>query len=440
MGRKRQKRVLDVYIGNSRVGQLIRIPNGTVSFRYDLEWLSSNLAFSISLSMPLSDRVWSGGNALHYFDGLLPDSHAMRQKIATQKQAESTDTFDLLGVIGRDCVGALRFLPEGHDPGNLTKMSYRPVNENEIIARLASLHNNPLALQLDEDEFRISIAGIQEKTAFLWVDNQWQLPLGSTPTSHIFKPAIKESPTGADFSDSPWNEWLCLTLCRTFGLETAKAYVHHFEDKPVIVVERFDRVWRQNVLYRLPQEDICQALGFPPNQKYQSDGGPGMNEIFKLLNSTIAPYEDRRTFLKSQILFWILAAIDGHAKNFSIFLAPAGYRLAPLYDVMSVAPYPEFPIQKTKMAMSFGDKKYYRLSQIQPRHFRQSGKNAGMHAQDTDDILSELIERKDKAVAEAEALAVKAGVPDSTSELIFDGLMKRFAIIEADHIRPCTND
>ncbi len=440
MGRKRQKRVLDVYIGKSRIGQLIRMPNGVVSFRYDLEWLSSDSAFPISLSMPLTDRLWSGGRARHYFDGLLPDSLAMRQKIATQKQAESTDTFDLLSVIGRDCVGALRFLPEGHDPGNLTKMSYRPVNEGEISARLSSLHSTPLGLDLDEDDFRISIAGIQEKTAFLWDGNQWQLPLGSTPTSHIFKPAIKESPTGADFSDTPWNEWLCLTLCRTFGLEAAKANVHHFEDKPVIVVERFDRVWQQNVLYRLPQEDLCQALGYLPNQKYQSDGGPGMKDIFKLLNSTIAPYDDRRTFLKSQILFWLLAAIDGHAKNFSIFLSPAGYRLTPLYDVMSVAPYPEFPIQKTKLAMSFGNKNYYRLSQIQPRHFRQTGKNVGMHAQDTDEILSELIERKDKAVAEAEALATDTGVPESTSEPIFDGLMKRFAIIEADRIRQSTND
>ena len=228
---------------------------------------------------------------------------------------------------------------------------------------------------------------MQEKAAFLWVYDHWQLPLVATPTSHIFEPAIKESPTGADFSDSPWNEWLCLTLCRAFRLEAAKANVHHFDDKPVIVVERFDRVRREDALYRLPQEDICQAFGFPPNQKYQSDGGPSMKEIFELLDSTIAPY-------------------------------------------------PEFPIQNTKMAMSFGNKRYYRLSQIHPRNFRQTGKNAGMHAQDTDDILSELIDRKDKALAETEALAVKTGVPNSTSESIFDGLMKRFAIIEADRIRP----
>jgi serine/threonine protein kinase HipA of HipAB toxin-antitoxin module len=74
--------------------------------------------------------------------------------------------------------------------------------------------NQPLGLYADEDDFRISIAGVQEKTAFLHIDNQWQVPLGPTPTSHIFKPAMKVGPDGADFSDTPWNEWRCLALCR----------------------------------------------------------------------------------------------------------------------------------------------------------------------------------------------------------------------------------
>ncbi len=120
---------------------------------------------------------------------------------------------------------------------------------------------------------------MQEKTAFLRIDNQWQLPLGPTPTSHIFKPAMKIGPNGADFSDTPWNEWLCLALCRALGLETANAEVLMFDDKPVIAVERFDRLWRDDVLYRLPQEDMCQALGVPPMRKYQSDGGPGIVDI-----------------------------------------------------------------------------------------------------------------------------------------------------------------
>jgi serine/threonine-protein kinase HipA len=251
VGRKRQGRILNVYVGSSKVGQYARAPSSAASFRYDPDWLSSDRAFPISVSMPLSDRVWSGEAAASYFDGLLPDDRTVREKIAAREQAESAGIFDLLAVIGRDCVGALRFVPEGLHPGDPREMEYRPLTDAEIAARLVALATNPL---------------------------------GPTPTSHIFKPAMKEGPDGADFSDTPWNEWLCLVLCRALGLETANAEVRLFDDKPVIVVERFDRTWQECVLYRLPQEDLCQALGVPLMQKYQSNGGPGIVGVLGLLN------------------------------------------------------------------------------------------------------------------------------------------------------------
>ena len=429
MGRKRQGRVLDVYVGSSKVGQYSRMPSSATSFRYASDWLSSNRAFPISLSMPLSDRIWSGEGATSYFDGLLPDDRTVREKIAAREQAESAGIFDLLAVIGRDCVGALRFVPEGSDPGDPTRMEYRPVADDEIAARLAALGTNPLGLYAEEDDFRISIAGVQEKTAFIQVNNQWQLPLGPTPTSHIFKPAMKVGPDGADFSNTPWNEWLCLVLCRALGLETANAEVRMYDGKPVIVVERFDRTWQEGVLYRLPQEDICQALGVPPLRKYQSDGGPGIVEVLEFLNGAAAPHEDRLTFMKAQIVFWLLAAIDGHAKNFSISLSPGGFRLTPLYDVMSAAPYSEFPAQKIKLAMSLGDKGYYRLSQIQLRHFFQTGQKAGLHEQDMENIFSDLAARMEGAIVEAAALAADANMPESTSGPILIGVSKRAGMI-----------
>ena len=429
MGRKRQGRVLDVYVGSSKVGRYSREPSSATSFRYDPDWLSSEKAFPISLSMPLSDRVWSGEGATSYFDGLLPDDRTVREKIAAREHADSAGIFDLLAVIGRDCVGALRFVPEGLDPGDPTKMDYRPVTDDEIAARIASLGTTPLGVHVDEDDFRISIAGVQEKTAFLRVDNQWQLPLGPTPTSHIFKPAMKAGPAGADFSDTPWNEWLCLVLCRALGLEAANAEVLIFDDKPVIAIERFDRAWQDGVLYRLPQEDICQALGVPPVRKYQSDGGPGIVDVLDFLNGAIVPYEDRLAFMKAQIVFWLLAAIDGHAKNFSIFLTPGGYRLTPLYDVMSAAPYPEFPVQKIKLAMAIGDKGYYRLNQIQLRYFYQTGQKAGLREQDMDNIFSDVAARMNDAIAEAAALVANAGMLESSSSPILDGVNKRAGMI-----------
>ena len=429
MGRKRKGRALDVYVGSSKVGLYSRAADGSTSFRYDASWLASARAFPVSLSMPLSDRPWSGNNVISFFEGLLPDDPTIRDKIATREHAESAGTFDLLAAIGRDCVGALRFVPERLDPGDPAKMSSRPISDNEIAARIAALGVSPLGMESDDQEFRISIAGVQEKTAFLKVDGKWHLPLGPTPTSHIFKPALKEGPNGADFSDTPWNEWLCLELCRELGLETASAEVLFFDDKPVLVVERFDRVWQEGVIYRLPQEDICQALGVPPTRKYQNDGGPGIVDVLEFLNGAASPHEDRLRLMSAQVVFWLLAAIDGHAKNFSIFLTPGGYKLTPLYDVMSAAPYPEFSPHKIKLAMAIGENRHYRLKEIQQRHFHQTAQAAGMNKQDLEEIFAGIHRRIDPALSTVGALAAKAGVPDNTAAPILDGVRKRVSLL-----------
>ncbi len=430
MGRKRLARALDVYIGSSKVGRYVRAPDGASSFRYDPDWLVSERSFPISVAMPLSDRIWSGDEANSYFDGLLPDAQSVRDKIAAREQAESAGVFDLLSVIGRDCMGALRFVREGEDPGDPAKMVYRPVSDEEIATRLAALANNPLGMTAEEDDFRISLAGMQEKTAFLRVDDRWQLPLGPTPTSHIFKPVMKEGPNGADFSDTPWNEWFCLQLCRALGLETTKADVMHFDGKPVIVVERFDRSWREDVLYRLPQEDLCQALGTPSHRKYESDGGPGILDVMAFLNGAVDPFKDRLAFMKAQIVFWLLAAIDGHAKNFSIFISPGGYRLTPLYDVMSISPYSQLPLQKSKMAISIGDKRYYRMNQIQVRHFFQTGKKAGLAKQDMDSLFSDLMSRIDLVIEEVVAIAARTEMPERTFMAVIEGIRSRMAMVQ----------
>lgn len=424
MGRKHRKSALDVYVGTRRVGVYSRAADGSISFQYDPIWITLPQAFPISLSFPLSDRVWSGASAAGFFDGLLPDNPMMREKIAVRERTDSADPFDLLSVIGRDCVGALRFIPQGTEPGDPSKMTYKPLSEDEISRRIASLDSVPFGMRADED-FRISIAGFQEKTAFLQIGGTWHLPLGPTPTSHIFKPAIKAGPFGADFSDTPWNEWLCLYLCGLLGLAAAISEVRMFGKNPVIVVERFDRRWKGDVLYRLPQEDMCQALGIPPWRRYQRDGGPGIADILELLNGAAVPREDRLRFMKTQIVFWLLAAIDGHAKNYSIFHTPGGYRLTPVYDVISAAPYPELSEHKIKLSMSVGNNRHYRIREIRPRHFYQTGQKAGLRSPDLDDLFSELAARVPDAIESANTLASRTGVPAATYEPILVGIHKR---------------
>lgn len=428
MGRKRKGSELDVYVGTTKVGSYERKPDGSTAFRYDREWLASDRSFPISLSMPLSDRRWSGAQANAFFEGLLPDDPVIRDRIAARHNADSAGAFDLLAAIGRDCIGALRFVPAGQDPGDPGRMNARPIDDAEIAARLRELGTSPLGMDLDDD-FRISLAGLQEKTAFLKLEDRWHVPLGPTPTSHIFKPALKGGPAGADFSDSPWNEWLCLAFCRALGLPAANADVVIFDERPVLVVERFDRRWDDRILYRLPQEDLCQALGVPPHRKYQNDGGPGIVEIMGLLNGAQDPYADRACFIKAQIVFWLLGAIDGHAKNFSIFLAPGGFRLTPLYDVMSAAPYPALSPRKAKMAMAVGDNRQYHLWEIQPRHFYQTGQKAGMAKHAIEDLWADVSSSIEAVIAEVDALAAAAQVPEHVRESVFDAVSIRSKLI-----------
>nr|WP_299486669.1 HipA domain-containing protein [Acaryochloris sp. IP29b_bin.137] len=279
------------------------------------------------------------------------------------------------------------------------------------------------------DDFRISIAGAQEKTGLLWHNQKWCLPTGPTPTSHIFKlPIGVIANHNIDLSESCENEWLCLKIAEAFGLPVAKADIQTFEDVKVLVVERFDRKWSRDKswLMRLPQEDMCQVLGVASGNKYQADGGPSIVEIMKVLMGSKQPQVDREQFFKSQILFWLLAAIDGHGKNFSVYLDPnASYRLTPLYDVLSAYPsmqIKEIPKQKAKMAMALkGKQNRYEWSQIQLRHFLSTAKAAAFSKKQTISLLLEMLE-KTEFIAQQVQEQLPKDFPTHISQPILEGM------------------
>jgi serine/threonine-protein kinase HipA len=196
--------------------------------------------------------------------------------------AQGTDFYSLLEAIGRDCVGALQFLPEGTSETGLSDVQGEPVSDKDIEAILADLSHAPLGVDR-ELEFRISVAGAQEKTALLRRNGQWFRPIGTTPTTHILKPELGQIPSSdgmIDMTDSVDNEHYCMRLIAAFGLNVAQTEIATFGARRVLVVERFDRLWRGDTkTLRLPQEDCCQTLGIPTTLKYQSDGGPGMRDI-----------------------------------------------------------------------------------------------------------------------------------------------------------------
>lgn len=400
MAKARRTQRLNVYQNGRWVGQLERGSSGVVSFRYTDEWLSGDGSIPISMSLPLQMQPFKGKEVSDYFDNLLPDSEDVREKVATRVRAESDKTFDLLYAIGQDCVGALQFIPEGKEVPREDDLKGDLMKEEEIAERLGNLGFFPLGLDSDNKDFRISIAGAQEKTAFLKKRGKWYLPKGSTPTTHIFKPPMGILHNGIDLRTSVENEWLCLEICRYLGLDVANVEMAEFEGQKCLVVERFDRKWESpKRLVRIPQEDMCQALGVPSTKKYQSDGGPGIKKIMMFLDASDERLKDRIAFMRAQLVFFILAATDGHAKNFSIFLSETGFRLTPIYDVMSVFPAvqkKELPRQKAKLAMSIGDSNHFKLMEIAARHFEQTAKACGFPKKELQWLIEDLRERVSK--------------------------------------------
>lgn len=435
MPRRRKGSRLQVALNGRRVGVLERAASGAISFAYAGEWLADERrALPVSLSLPLREERYSGNVVSAYFDNLLPDNDAIRRMVAERVGADGTDAFSLLDKIGRDCVGALQFLPEGEELVVPGKPRGDSLSEADVAETIRDLPSAPLGIRGDgEREVRISIAGAQEKTALLW-HRGWCLPEGSTPTTHILKPQLGELPNGLDMRNSVENEHFCLTLCRELGLETATTDVLDFEDVRVLCVKRFDRFkTADGRLLRVPQEDFCQALSVPPTRKYNRDDGPGLRECLDLLSGSDDPQGDRRRFLEAQVAFWLLGAPDGHAKNFSIFLNPGGrYRLTPLYDVMSVQPnYSAGKLRRRdfKMAMAIGDNRHYVMDEILPRHFRQSARATGVPESDLEAAFDRLISGFDSAFERA-LDAMPEGFPGNLADVIGQGAREKLRRIE----------
>ena len=363
-----------------------------------------------------------GAPVLAVFDNLLPDGEPIRKHIAERVGAQGADTFSLLAALGHDCVGALQFLPEGVDPGPAGGTEAHEVRAADIAHIIRNLGRNPLGVDQDEG-FRISIAGAQEKTALLWREGRWYKPSGSTATTHIIKPQIGKLPNGIDLSHSVENEYLCLKLVSALGVPTAEAEISEFEDQKALVVKRFDRRWLPDGrLMRLPQEDFCQALSVASTRKYQPDGGPGMLQIIKLLKSSDTPEQDIATFMRANIIFWLLGATDGHAKNFSIFLNPTGFRLTPFYDVLSSQPSldtNQIQRKQFKLAMSIGKNRHYLIHQVLPRHFMQTAEQAGISLKSVATTIEELRDTAKKSVA-----AVIEGLGNSIAQSVFEPVQK----------------
>lgn len=383
---------LNVWMNGMLVGQWSQGSRGVNAFKYDQTWINSEYARPLSNSIPIipSQPIVKGDVVAYYFDNLLPDSAEIRNRIQSKFRTGSIATIELLQAIGRDCVGAVQILPIGEEPVDVNQISSTPISDRQVAELLiANSSGRILGQELDDDYFRISIAGAQEKTALLKINGAWHLPHGATPTTHILK-----LPLGLiggerrfDMTTSIENEWICAKILEKLDFNVAQTEIATFEGIKALVVKRFDRKWVDNNAWiaRIPQEDFCQVFGLPNTKKYEVDGGPGVAQIMQYLAASQFAEEDRIHFIKTQFMFWLLAASDGHAKNFSVSINEGGhFQLTPLYDVLSAWPiignHPnQIPYQKAKLAMAIRTRNaHYNFDEIALRHWQELTRKLGV--------------------------------------------------------------
>ncbi|HSW20274.1 MAG TPA: type II toxin-antitoxin system HipA family toxin [Ramlibacter sp.] len=421
---------LDVWMNGVRVGRWFRLRTGTPGFRYAPEWLQSPLArpLSLSLPIPLGTPEITGPAVDHWFSNLLPDSERIRERLRSRFRTASTSTQDLLSALGRDCVGAVQLLPAGSDAPRVNTIESEALTEADV-ERILGLVTSSEPAEHEGEDLRISIAGAQEKTALLHRGGRWHRPLGATPTTHIFKlPLGLVGNMRADMSASVENEWLCAQLLTAMGFDVAKTEMAQFGRQRVLVVERFDRrlMAEGQWIARLPQEDFCQALAVPWQDKYESDGGPGIADALKLLSGSESALQDKLRFTLAQLAFWLMAATDGHAKNFSVFIGPGGrFRLTPFYDVLSVWPIigngaSQLSPRRAKLAMALRSKNvHYHLHEVGARHWKLLADQSGVPG--AFEQMVSLVAAVSSALDKVEA-ALPAGFPRKVWEPVRKGM------------------
>lgn len=376
---------LHVAIAGRRIGTLERAADGRLRFAYEESWLDRRGATPLSLSMPLRPG-WFDHDVVHpYLWGLLPDNEDVIDRWAKQYQCSPTNVFALLANVGGDVAGAAQYLEPDTEAEEGVEGSYQWLDDAAVAALLREVQEDSAAWHPSHDQGRWSLAGAQSKIALAFDDERgWAIPHGAAPTTHILKPAITR------LADHDLNELLCVRAARRLGLSTEDASLGHFDDQRALVVRRYDRARIGEVMVRLHQEDFCQALGVHPNNKYQADGGPSVEDMVGLLrdNST-APGVDVGRLVDAVAYNWLTLGSDAHAKNYALVLAGRTVRLAPLYDLGSLAPYAKYA-PKVKLAQKVGGE--YRAGAIADRHWRRLAASARL---DPDELIARIGELAD---------------------------------------------
>lgn len=377
---------LEVYLDGEACGTLSQTPAGNLGFAYHEAYRTRPDATPLSLSMPLSASAYRKKQALPFFQGLLPDNPLALEAMARRYDVSARNPFALLEHVGSDVAGAIQVLPPGEasTDGRKKPDSERPVSTAEIVQMLETvIEEYQSGVSGTQHVGRFSLAGAQPKIALRRTNQNWSVPLEGAATTHILKPV------SGDLPRIDVIEYITMRAAGLMGIRVARSTLETFGDVQVLVSTRYDR--RQEGLHitRLHQEDLCQALSVSPEKKYQHrEGGPGVGAIADLFRSLPEP-EDQdaaaREFFAALAFNTLAGCTDAHAKNYSVLLQGRRVRLAPLYDLASIAGYWD-GASRVNLAMSVGGT--YALDAISLTDLAQEGARLGQP--DAPDVVAGL--------------------------------------------------
>jgi len=349
---------LDVYLWDQKVGRLWLDEKRRFVFQYKEEWIHQKDAIPLSLHLPLRAEMYPDDLSRPFFSNLLPEAEVKRA-IAQHLRISEGNDFAMLNSIGGECAGAVSVLPSGLAP--TVKPGYRELNEEELHRMIIDLPRRPLMVGIEG--LRLSLAGAQNKLPVYIEDDRIFIASGNAPSSHILKPPIR------DLEDTVGNEAFCMMLAQRMGLTVPPVTIRLGLDR-IFIIARYDRSRdTDGHIVRLHQEDFCQALGFLPDQKYESEGGPSLQQCFTLLQEkSIRPAADRMALLRWVIFNFLIGNADAHAKNLAMIFTDRGPRLAPFYDLICTQVYPDLT---EKLAMRIGGEN--RPAWIQSKHWGRLG-------------------------------------------------------------------
>jgi serine/threonine-protein kinase HipA len=359
-------KTLVVFLNEESVGKLEQDDSGLLRFTYGPEWLTRDNATPLSRMLPLTPETYEGKRARSFFAGILPEE-GPRARIAEILGISERNDFAMLERIGGECAGAISLLPEGMPPPQVENR-LRTLDEKDLEAIVHELPRRPLLA--GEEGLRLSLAGAQNKLPVIVDGDSISLPLGNTPSTHIIKPEPDHFPGLAA------NEVFCMRLAGALGLNVPEVTIRTIGDKPCTIIPRYDRIRSAGFgrTVRLHQEDFCQALGHPPEHKYQQEGGPLVRDCVALLREwSTTPVLDIRAFMDGLIFNMLIGNADAHGKNYSMIYRPGERRLAPFYDLVATIVWPEL---SARLAMNIGNGK--NVNDVNPAHFRHMAEDAAL--------------------------------------------------------------